>query len=64
MTKKLFYDCDDIIRETGYSRSKCYKIIKTINEGLRKRGINSFQGKVLASEFKRYFGISKDDIEY
>ena len=63
MTSKLFYNCDDIIRETGYSKSKCYKIIKTINAGLRKRGVHSFQGKVLKSEFKKYCGISKDDTE-
>lgn len=57
MEQKYFYEAKDVQKVTGYSRAKCYTIIKEINEQLKKKGINSFQGKVLISEFFKYYGI-------
>lgn len=49
--KPQFLNADDVSQIMSISKSKAYKIIKSINEDLRKQGFITVSGKVS----QRYF---------
>lgn len=53
----LFYSCDDIQSLLGISRSKAYKLIRTLNQELEKKNYIVIPGKVPKKYFaERYYG--------
>ncbi len=45
-TKPTFLSADDVSQIMGISKSKAYRIIKSINEDLNNRGFITISGKV------------------
>ena len=51
MSTNSFIRADEVARELGVSRSYAYKLIKQLNEELRKKGYITVAGRVS----RRYF---------
>lgn len=51
MSTNSFMRADEVARELGVSRSYAYKLIKQLNEELRKKGYITVAGRVS----RRYF---------
>ena len=62
MKEKQFYTVKEIMEKTGYCQSRCYSLIKTINDNLKLKYPNMviFKGRILAevwdSQFKQEAG--------
>jgi len=52
---KYYYTVDDVMQITGFKRSKCYAIIKKLNESLAEEGFQSEPGKIPIPYFKKKF---------
>ena len=46
MAEKYMMDANDVAEELGVSRSKAYKILRELNESLRKEGYIVIAGKI------------------
>lgn len=46
MNNKLFYDAQDISIQLGVSKAYAYKIIRKLNDELKKQGFITISGKV------------------
>lgn len=66
--EKLFYDANDLIKLTGYSESKVYKIIKDINQKIKERAKSQgrevivFSGKVRKEYFDELTLINQKEV--
>ena len=58
--RDLFYFSDDIMRITGFSQSKSYKIIKQMNKELEAQGKLTFEGRVSKRYFNERLGLDVD----
>lgn len=60
--EKLYYTANDLATITGYSKGKCYKLIRTINERLKEKdkGVITLSGRVLIKEFNKALSIERD----
>ncbi len=57
---KRFYRAADIMEELGCSSAYAYKIIRTLNEELQKKGYLTASGRVPAAYFFDRYGIKKE----
>jgi len=59
MGNKRFLDVNDVAEYMGVSTSKAYKIIRTMNDELSKKGFITIAGKVNRAYFeKRIYGAA------
>ena len=57
VVNSLFYSCEDIQAMLGVSRSKAYKLIKSLNQELAKQNYIVIPGKVSKRYFaEKYYG--------
>lgn len=49
MKENEFYTVKDVMKQTGYGRSKCYDLIYKLNEQLKEKypGIVTYSGRIL-----------------
>ena len=46
-SRDMFYFVEDIMRILGYSRSKSYKVIQSLNRELREQGKCTCDGRIV-----------------
>ena len=57
-------DAGEVAEALGVSKSHAYKIIRTLNAEVRKKGCLTIAGKVSRPYFEhRYFGIEREEAE-
>lgn len=62
MEDNTFMDVESIMKVTGMSEAYAYKLIKTLNEELSKKGFITIRGRVSKKYFEeRIYGVRKDD---
>lgn len=49
MKENEFYTVKDVMKQTGYGKSKCYDLIYKLNERLKQKypGIVTYSGRIL-----------------
>lgn len=58
-----YMNVDDVAECIGVSTSSAYKIIRTLNDELRKKGYLTVAGKVPTKYFEeRWYGYRKEDL--
>lgn len=55
----IFMSVEDVMRETGFGKSKSYAIIKELNEERRKRGFKVIPGKVSRRYLEDRYGCRR-----
>lgn len=57
MRENEFYTVKEIMKQTGYGRSKCYDLIYKLNEELKEKypGIVVYSGRVLKRHWNEQF---------
>lgn len=58
ISEKNFLNANDISSIFECSKSKSYQIIQEVNDGLRRNGLKTFSGKVLATALYKHYGLS------
>ena len=54
-----FYSVEDVMHILGISKSAAYKIMRQMNDELKKKGFVIFRGKVSRRYFEeRFYGLS------
>lgn len=53
--KDNFYFVEDVMKMLGLSRSKCYKIIKQLNQELNRQGYITVPGRVSKQYYHQRF---------
>lgn len=63
MNKELFITAEEVAKELRVSQSYAYKVIREMNQQLRKSGFIVMRGKVSRQYFyeKIYGGVSTED---
>lgn len=57
MRENEFYTVKEIMKQTGYKRTKCYDLIWELNEKLKEKypGIVTYSGRVLKKHWDEQF---------
>lgn len=57
MKENEFYTVKDVMKQTGYGRSKCYDLIYKLNEQLKQKypSIVTYSGRVLKKYWNEQF---------
>lgn len=64
MQEMLFIKTEEIAQELGVSQSYAYKLVREMNEDLRKKGFITIAGRVSRRYFKeRFYGLSGGEQE-
>ena len=56
-SRDMFYFVEDIMRLLGYSRSKSYKVIASLNRELEAKGKCTCDGRVIKRYFNERYGL-------
>lgn len=59
----MFYDVEDVKSMLGYSKSKAYQIIATLNKELEASGLCTRSGMVPKKYFDRRYGLAEPDLK-
>lgn len=60
MSDTLFMKTEEIAQELGVSKSYAYKLVREMNDELKKKGFITIAGRVSRQYFKeKFYGISK-----
>ena len=57
----MFYFVEDIMRLLGYSRSKSYKVIASLNRELEAKGKCTCEGRVIKRYFNERYGLEEPE---
>ena len=57
----MFYFVEDIMRLLGYSRSKSYKVIASLNRELEAKGKCTCDGRVMKRYFNERYGLEEPE---
>lgn len=57
----MFYFVEDIMRLLGYSRSKSYKVIASLNRELEAKGKCTCDGRVIKRYFNERYGLEEPE---
>ena len=59
MKENEFYTVKDVMKQTGYGKSKCYDLIYKLNEQLKQKypGIVTYSGRILKRFWDGQFKI-------
>lgn len=59
MSDTLFMKTEEIAHELGVSKSYAYKLVREMNEELRKKGFITIPGRISRQYFKdKFYGLS------
>lgn len=58
-SRDMFYFVEDIMRLLGYSRSKSYKVIASLNRELEAKGKCTCEGRVIKRYFNERYGLEE-----
>lgn len=58
-SRDMFYFVEDIMRLLGYSRSKSYKVIASLNRELEAKGKCTCEGRVIKRYFNERYGLDE-----
>ena len=60
MSDTLFMKTEEIAQELGVSKSYAYKLVREMNDELKKKGFITIAGRVSRQYFKeKFYGLSK-----
>lgn len=60
MSDELFIRTEEISKELGVSKSYAYKLVREMNEELKKKGFITIAGRVSRLYFKeRFYGLTQ-----
>lgn len=57
--RDMFYFVEDVMRILGYSKSKSYKVIKSLNRELEDQGKCTCDGRVIKRYFHERYGLDE-----
>lgn len=57
--RDMFYFVEDVMRILGYSKSKSYKVIKSLNCELEDQGKCTCDGRVIKRYFHERYGLDE-----
>ena len=60
-SRDMFYFVEDIMRLLGYSRSKSYKVIASLNRELEAKGKCTCEGRVIKRYFNERYGLEEPE---
>lgn len=60
-SRDMFYFVEDIMRLLGYSRSKSYKVIASLNRELEAKGKCTCDGRVIKRYFNERYGLEEPE---
>ena len=63
MSKELFVRAEEVARELGISKPYAYKLIKKMNEELKKTGCITISGRIDRKFFYEKFYGTRDNYE-
>lgn len=64
MSDTLFMKTEEIAQELGVSKSYAYKLVREMNDELKKKGFITIPGRISRQYFKdRFYGLSKTNQE-
>ena len=55
----MFYFVEDVMQILGYSKSKSYKVIKSLNRELENQGKCTCDGRVIKRYFHERYGLDE-----
>lgn len=55
----MFYFVEDVMQILGYSKSKSYKVIKSLNRELENQGKCTCDGRVIKRYFQERYGLDE-----
>jgi hypothetical protein len=63
MKENEFYTVKEIMKQTGYKRTKCYDLIYKLNEQLKEKypGIVTYSGRILKKFWDGQFKTVKEE---
>ena len=62
MSKNLFIRVDDMVSELQISKPYAYKLMREMNEELRKKGFITIAGRVSRQYFEeKFYGIKQEE---
>ena len=62
MNKNLFIRVDDMVSELQISKPYAYKLMREMNEELRKKGFMTISGRVSRQFFEeKFYGIKREE---
>ena len=62
MSKNLFIRVDDMVSELQISKPYAYKLMREMNEELRKKGFITISGRVSRQFFEeKFYGIKREE---
>ena len=62
MNKNLFIRVDDMVSELQISKPYAYKLMREMNEELRKKGFITISGRVSRQFFEeKFYGIRREE---
>lgn len=60
MSDTLFMKTEEIAQELGVSKSYAYKLVREMNDELKKKGFITIAGRVSRQYFReKFYGLSK-----
>lgn len=62
-SRDMFYFVEDIMRLLGYSRSKSYKVIASLNRELEAKGKCTCDGRVIKRYFNERYGLEEPETQ-
>ena len=57
--RDMFYFVEDVMQILGYSKSKSYKVIKSLNRELENQGKCTCDGRVIKRYFHERYGLDE-----